>query len=121
MADVLTTEEFNDLSWMLLEEEDRPDRRTSPREAYPVVQSIAPYDGKHMPRPEAFCPIRCCDLSTGGFSFLLPKPPEFRRLVVALGTPSGILYLDAEVAHCSPYPRPTGDFVVGCRFLRKLT
>jgi hypothetical protein len=121
MADVLTTEEFNDLSWMLLEAEDRLDRRASAREAYPVVQSIAPYDGKHMPRPEAFCPIRCCDLSAGGFSFLLPKPPSFRRLVVALGTPSGILYLDAEVAHCSLHPRPTGDFVIGCRFLRKLT
>ena len=54
-----------------------------------------------VPRLSAFFPVRCNDLSRGGFSFFFPAPPEFGTLIVQLGNRRSCLYMEAEVVHFS--------------------
>lgn len=77
------------------------ERRRSRREPFPLVQRIAHAAGRKVPEQEAFFPIRCRDLSTRGFSFIVEGRPQFKSLVLALGSPPDVLYIAAEVRHCT--------------------
>jgi hypothetical protein len=77
------------------------ERRSAPRESFRVVQRIAQANGGKVPEQTAFFPVRCHDLSTRGFSFIVKRRPQFKSLVLALGTPPGVIYLAAEVRHCT--------------------
>jgi hypothetical protein len=123
----------------------QPERRRRSRKPFTVVQSIAPVRGQVLPPPDQFHPVRCQDLNEGGFSFLLPRRPDFRDLVVRLGNEPDQIPMLASVAHCREvfvWPsgmiapvaddpcrggmqprrsqRPTRMFQVGCRFVRRL-
>jgi hypothetical protein len=54
-----------------------------------------------VPEQTAFFPVKCHDLSTRGFSFIAKRRPQFASLVLALGTPPDVIYLAAEVRHCT--------------------
>lgn len=58
-----------------------------------------------VPCPNSFFPVRCKDLSRGGFSFFLSEPPDFAILVVQLGTEQRPIYMEAEVVHFSKTER----------------
>jgi hypothetical protein len=75
------------------------DRRFSKRQPYRVKQWIAPASASGCPPKAAFIEVPCHDLSGGGFSFFLAQRPTFRHLVAALGKPTRLVYLTAEVVH----------------------
>ncbi len=96
------------------------DRRRAPRRPYYRQQFLAPYDGKNPPSAEDFRLLCCHDISSGGFSFFSPDRPTFDQLVVALGR-APFVYMIAQVLHARPVEdEPSGNYLVGCRFLRRL-
>ena len=115
------------------------------RVPFSAEQRIAPFDGNRMPDPSEFITVQCCDLATGGLSFLLAERPDFDTLVIAFGEPPEVVYQAAQVVHCSDVlvdpsgavtridsqeaasPSPESDepqsermVQVGCRFTRRL-
>jgi hypothetical protein len=96
------------------------EHRSHARRPYPVVQSVAPYDGTNLPAKVMFWPVRCHDLSNAGVSFLLPEPPPFQQVVVALGKPPQVTYLTAQITRCDRHRGPGHDLLVGCRFLQRV-
>jgi hypothetical protein len=105
----------------------KSERRKRARKPYSCAQRISPIrvEGErriHSP----FFMVPCCDLNQGGFSFLLPHPPDFRELVVALGEPPQEIVMLAAVAHWHQVEQRQGKkrtpraFHVGCRFMRRL-
>lgn len=125
------------------------ERRRCAREPFPVVQQVARATGQKVPEQSAFFPVKCRDLSTRGFSFVLKRRPQFTSLVLALDAPPEVIYLAAEVRHCTevlvhpsgrvePLPKqdpeaaapsPGGDgandgakvgVLVGCEFTERL-
>jgi hypothetical protein len=85
--------------------------RRAPREPYPCLQPIAPLvPGQPLDAAE-FRPVRCFDLSASGFSFLARRPPDTPGMIVALGTPPEVIYMNAEVMHETPL------VLIGCRFM----
>jgi len=116
-----TDREFAELQEAVQQLDGNPkDRRAVQRRKYSFVQAIAPFDGVELPKRTMFCPIRFHDLSTTGVSFVLPVPPPFEYLVVALGKPPQLLYLAARVVRSIRCFQSRGDFLVGCRFVRKV-
>jgi hypothetical protein len=127
-----------------LRREESQDRRDRWRQRFAAVQRIAPGFHQGIPPDSAFIEVTCYDLTQNGFSFLLPRPPTFKRLMAAFGPPASAIYLAAEVAHSSdvivwPSGRTeTADdcdsalnhsaedepgvpmTLVGCRFIRRL-
>jgi len=122
------------------------ERRTQSRRRFLATQRIAPHAGPGVPKESEFFEVQCYDLNRRGFSFLLPERPDFKSLVVSFETPSGPVYMAAEVSHCesvSVYPSgvvepirrrasdtshsvPDGDtgipmVLAGCRFVQRLT
>jgi hypothetical protein len=121
------------------------ERRCTARRPFRAVQRIAQTTGTSVPEQTAFFPVKCHDLSTRGFSFVVKTQPQFKSLVLALGTPPQVVYLAAEVRHCTDvFVDPSGQVVVvpgqaaangrgrrgrngvecgvlvGCEFLRRL-
>jgi len=103
------------------------ERRRRNRKPFSVTQWISPLRGDCDPgKPRSFFSVPCCDLNEGGFSFLLPSPPDFREVVVALGQPPEEILMIAAVAHWRQVDERPGKrrtqpmFQVGCRFLRRL-
>jgi diguanylate cyclase len=108
-----------------LEEEERTgtpiDRRGQPRRPFPTNQFIAPYLNGKLPTREMFQQVLCHDISSGGFSFLLPQPPAFDSIIVALGMPPNVTYLSGRVVHTSASsPNGQSMVLVGCRFLGRV-
>lgn len=97
------------------------DRRGQARRRFQRTQSIAPYVNGQFPGPEAFRDVQCRDLTSKGFSFWLPAPPDFSSLVVALGTDEDVKYLLAEVAHTDTVRVDDKTaYVVGCCFTGRI-
>lgn len=108
-----------------LDEEERTgtpiDRRGQPRRPFPTNQFIAPYLNGKLPTREMFQQVLCHDISSGGFSFLLPRPPAFDSIIVALGMPPNVTYLSGRVVHTSASsPNGQSMFLVGCRFVGRV-
>lgn len=79
----------------------RKERRTRCRHPFACEQWVAPGDCEGIPAPDQFERVRCHDLSTCGISLLYPRPPEAARLVIALGQPPCLVYLEAARVHCT--------------------
>lgn len=105
----------------------KSERRRKNRRPFSREQRISPIraDGGRR-TPSEFFSVVCCDLNQGGFSFLLPNPPDFRELIVALGEPPQEIIMLASVAHWREVEQRQGKkrvppaFHVGCRFVRRL-
>lgn len=76
------------------------ERRTERRRKFLSSQRIAPRRGREVPDESQFVEVPCHDLSRGGFSFFLPRRPDFDLLAVAFGVPPDVIYMAAEVSHC---------------------
>lgn len=80
------------------------ERRDASRGSFSATQRIAPLRGGRFPEDSEFVDVLCRDLSTSGFSFLLPTAPDFAALVAAFGTPPNMIYVAAEITHCTNVP-----------------
>lgn len=97
------------------------DRRDQPRRPFPTGQFIAPYAEGQVPTREMFRQVPCHDISSGGFSFLLPDPPDFELFVVALDAPPKVTCLTAKVVHTTVTDSgPMPMYLVGCRFTGRI-
>ena len=115
------------------------------RVPFTATQQIAPLQGDTLPGKSEFFPVQCCDLATGGISFLMDSRPTFAQLVIEFGLSPNVTFLAAEVAHCCDViVRPSGKWArvgnrmkepdttpndglagkpmvqVGCRFTRRI-
>ncbi len=79
-----------------------PEKRRRERLPFDERQRVAQCRGSGVPDDSEFREVRCHDLSQGGFSFLFRTRPHFRELVVAFGIPPGVIYVAAEIVHCTP-------------------
>jgi len=104
----------------LPETADRACRRRAPRFVYDTTQWIAP---RSAHGPSDVCDFRevpCRNISTGGFAFLSPQPPDFEELVVRLGDGDRVILATARVVHALPDKAGHG-FVVGCQFTGRMS
>jgi hypothetical protein len=92
---------FYRLIHQLAESQASPDRRRALRHPFSVTQRIAPRRGQGFPEDSEFLPVQCHDLSQSGFSFLMLARPDFTSLVAAFGNPPEVIYVAAEVSHCT--------------------
>ena len=93
------------------------ERRARARRAYPYMQLVAPIYGNRPPASNAFKEMKCHDISSRGFSFIMPSKPDFDKLVVAFGTPPTVVYLTAEIRHATLKPGTNPrQYIVGCRY-----
>jgi len=123
---------------------ERVERRKEYRSPFRSYQWVAPRVGDRLPNPAQFEQYQCYDISGNGFSFLAPNRPGFRSLVVALVVLPEIIYMSADVVHCTEviaYPsgcvEPAANrrarlapldgahdgvpmYLVGCRFIQRL-
>ena len=98
---------------------DRVPRYRSKRYPYETTQWIAPSSGGPVPDCSEFREVRCRDISTGGFAFLSPQPPDFEQVVVRLGSDTNVIYATARVIHTVP-TRDGDGHLVGCQFTGRL-
>jgi hypothetical protein len=97
-----------------------PEVRAAGRRTFDCQQLLAPYDGARLPSQSEFRQVACRDLSSGGFSFLLPERAEFDAVVVALGQVP-FKFFTAQVQNQSRV-RHKGRIAyrVGCRFTGRI-
>jgi hypothetical protein len=97
------------------------ERRSGDRRAYACAQLVAPYDGWTLPKQADFRLVQCQDLSPTGFSFVSKRHPEYEYLVIALGAVP-FTFFSAQIMHARPTgAAPGAPYVVGCKFLNRLT
>ena len=99
----------------------REERRAEPRRVYPITQQVAFHDESKVPTKEMFQAVLCHDISTSGISFYLSGPPDSNHCTLALGRAPRLIYVAAEVVHYGPYEGPNQEWVIGCRFLKKVS
>lgn len=94
-----------------------PERRTSARRSFAFRQQVAPYHGGSLPGRASFREVECQDISSTGFSFLSTQLPDFDSLVVALGVPPRLTYLQAQIVNRFPIADSAAPlYRIGCRF-----
>ena len=82
------------------------------------IQRVAPLSNGKKPNPGDFIPVRCRDISRGGFSFYLDERPDFTQIVVLVCDNQKCIYLTAQVVYVHELDnQEKGRFLVGCRFL----
>jgi diguanylate cyclase (GGDEF)-like protein len=95
--------------------------RQSQRFSVDKYQRIAPYLNETWSPNESFQEVLCRDLSTGGFAYLVPERPDYKRLVVELGAGKDRKYVVAVVKNCVRVGSGAdGPFRVGCMFAGRL-
>ena len=96
--------------------------RTSPRRQFSYEQRIAPLTDGEIPDQDDFFEVECNDLSAGGISFVLDRPPDFTNLVAVLGKPPDEVRFSAEVVRTWTEQRDGKEqHIVGCRFTGRLS
>ena len=98
------------------------ERRTAERWPFEVVQSIGAYGHWGLPKRSMFVEVRCHDISRGGISFFLRRPPKFRFAVIEIGKPHQVTHLLIQVLHYSRFGDPTDQeqYIVGCSFVQRV-
>ncbi|OYV83700.1 MAG: hypothetical protein B7Z73_15840, partial [Planctomycetia bacterium 21-64-5] len=99
-----------------------PERRTSARRSFEFRQFVAPYHGGALPGKASFREVECHDISSTGFSFLSTQLPDFDSLVVALGAPPHLTYLQAHIINRFSVDDGVAPlYRIGCRFAGQVT
>jgi hypothetical protein len=95
--------------------------RTSPRMQFEYRQRIAPMHDKLLPTPEEYLDVECNDISRGGISFYLRRPPACKYFAVSLGQKNQTTTVIAKVAY-SREVKVNGQklYLVGCKFVDKV-
>jgi hypothetical protein len=94
--------------------------RRSKRRAFPFRQRVAFGVWDETPPEEAFLDVTFHDVSASGCSFTVEARPTEQRLLAQLGTESHILFVQAEVVHCTLKTLDGKEtYLIGCRFLKR--
>jgi hypothetical protein len=97
------------------------DRRRSERHSFPATQRVVPCGRNGAATVDAdFQLVRCHDLSTSGISFYWPTAPKFDHVIVALAGPKGTTRVLANVVFSGLQPGEPPEYLIGCRFIRRL-
>jgi hypothetical protein len=97
------------------------DMRSSPRKRYQYNQRIAPLHGDFLPQPDDYFNVECNDISQGGISFFLKRPPGCERFAIVLGQKPTITTLIGRVVYSREVKhRDERMYLVGCQFTGRL-
>ncbi|MGQ0635519.1 MAG: GGDEF domain-containing protein [Planctomycetaceae bacterium] len=81
------------------------------------TQRVAPFINGHFPEPGMFREIDCEEISSQGFTYLLPERPDYDKVLLALGREQDRAYTTASVLQCRNIgSEATPLFRVSCRF-----
>jgi hypothetical protein len=100
---------------------ERDENRASRRSPFPVMQMLGPCGSWGLPTQHMFCEVRCHDLSQGGISFFLPRPPTFETAVIGLGKPPTVSYYVVKLIHFREYGEEKERYLVGCQFISRVS
>lgn len=94
------------------------EKRTLPlKKKAQSMQRIAPFVDGHFPEPGMFREIDCEELSAVAFTFLSSDPPEFDKVLVALGDSADCAYATAMVHECRSIGTESAPmYRIACRF-----
>jgi hypothetical protein len=95
--------------------------RSSPRKTFKCNQRVAPLRNDLPPQKDEYFNVECNDLSQGGISFYLKRPPGCERFAVVLGQKPMVTTLVGRVASTKEVTH-NGEhmFLVGCQFVGRL-
>ena len=97
------------------------DMRATPRSKYKYSQRIAPLHSKILPRVDDYLEVECNDISCGGISFFLRRPPGCEHFAVALGQKSMTTLLIAQVVYIKEVNHNNQQmYLVGCKFVDRI-
>ncbi len=97
------------------------ERRTSDRWLYPETQLLGPYGVWGLPTRQMFREVRCHNISKGGVSFFLPRPPVFELAVIEVGNRPITEYHLIQLVHYVEHVDAKKQYLVGCRFVKQVT
>jgi|SRR5580658_1754844 hypothetical protein len=97
------------------------DRRETVRWPFREIQWLGPYGSWGLPKKHMFFEVRCHDLSQGGISFFLPRPPASEFAVIGLGKKPNLVYYMVQMTNCNEFPGEKKQYLVGCRFVQRVT
>jgi diguanylate cyclase (GGDEF)-like protein len=92
------------------------------RHPFDSVQQVAVYHGgTGIPPAHAFNPMRSSDISANGISLISDSAPDFRAVVVRLGSGDQMRYMVANVVNVTAISadEPT-QYRIGCAFVSRL-
>jgi len=95
--------------------------RSSPRKHYRFNQQIAPMHGGLLPAKDEYFNVECNDISQGGISFYLKRPPGCEQFAIVLGQKPMITILAARVVYSREVEHDGQQmYLVGCQFIDRL-
>ncbi|MGD0655790.1 MAG: PilZ domain-containing protein [Thermoguttaceae bacterium] len=95
--------------------------RSSPRKHYRFNQQIAPMHGGLLPAKDEYFNVECNDISQGGISFYLKRPPGCEQFAIVLGQKPMITILVARVVYSREVEHDCQQmYLVGCQFIDRL-
>lgn len=106
---------------VVLEASGSPEKRGEQRHSFSMVQRISPCYRDACLANNAYQGVHCYDLSTHGISFYWPSKPAFSIALISLELPAGKFVIKAQVVHVQEVDSQTGEHVVGCRFLERVS
>ncbi len=95
--------------------------RSSPRKKYHCIQQIAPMYNRYLPSADTYFKVECNDISQGGISFYLRRPPGCERFAIVLGQKSMPTVLIGQVVYSREVQHKGNRmYLVGCQFIDRL-
>ena len=95
--------------------------RSSPRKKYRFNQRIGPMHGGLLPTTDEYFNVECNDISKGGISFYLKRPPGCEQFAVVLGQKPKVTILVAKVVNTKEVEHDDQQmYLVGCQFIDRL-
>ncbi len=95
------------------------ERRTSVRRTFPFQQRIAPYRGV-PPIDSDFFLARFSDISAGGASFILAQKPDYKAVVIELGSAPKTTKIYSDIVRVVPITdEGRSAYLIGCRFMER--
>ena len=91
------------------------------RVSFGASLSISEYDGKQVPGPGSFRPVKAEDLSQTGISFFTTQWPSSSLLMLCFGGGDGPVQVTARVVSSRQMPAEDGtQYEVRCEFVEWL-
>ncbi len=95
--------------------------RSSPRLKYACPQRIAPMHSPLPPLADDYLEVECNDISRGGISFFLKRPPGCQQFAIVLGQKPMQTIMVAQVVYAKEVQHNNQQmYLVGCKFINRL-
>ena len=113
--------DFAEMEQNLSHEKSYEEMRSSPRKKYQFNQRIGPMHGGLLPRTDEYFNVECNDISKGGISFYLKRPPGCEQFAIVLGQKPKVTILAAKVVNTKEVEHDDQQmYLVGCQFIDRL-